>query len=418
MLPKIIVLLIGFILLLLLLASRVPISISIIVCALVVAAFTVPPNNIPNMIVFTAEQRLTQELVLLSALIAFLVVMYEESGQLAEMTRVLSNSLKRADFSVMAVPAFLGLLSVPGGALMSAPVVEKEGSRLGLGTLRKIFVNMWFRHLIFMVYPLDVAIIIAAGISGVSLWQMILYQAPIALFMILIGYLVGIARSKPPLKTPSRRSGNHEVQKSIKPFLPILGPVAVAAVLGPLVDDSVDVYFIERPSLVIGAVLGIALLMIITRPGLPDFVRVLRRGLIYDVILATYGALLLSNVMVIGGIASSIIAAIESSRIPFIIMMTATPVIIAFITGSPITAIAISVPIVTSIQSMSVISASMIFVSSFLGHIASPLHLCYVFSATYFKGSLTKSYALMIPSCIATMLFVMLLYGVLLFPLS
>jgi len=40
-------------------------------------------------------------------------------------------------------------MPVAGGALMSAPMVEKEAKKLKLSRVKKTYVNLWFRHTIF-----------------------------------------------------------------------------------------------------------------------------------------------------------------------------------------------------------------------------------------------------------------------------
>jgi len=61
------------------------------------------------------------------------------------------------------LPAVIGLLPVAGGALMSAPMVESEAEKVQLDSSLKAYVNIWFRHTIFPVYPMAQILILASA---------------------------------------------------------------------------------------------------------------------------------------------------------------------------------------------------------------------------------------------------------------
>lgn len=74
---------------------------------------------------------------------------------------------------------------------MSVPIVDRVGNYIGLNRERKLFINVWFRYVIFIVYPLSSVLILTASLAGTSVWEPAIRRAPIALIMIIIGYLVG-----------------------------------------------------------------------------------------------------------------------------------------------------------------------------------------------------------------------------------
>ena len=63
------------------------------------------------------------------------------------------------------VPAVYGLMPVPGGAMFSAPLVDEEGKRFGLKQSEKNFLNVWFRHIWFSIYPISSAMILICSVS-------------------------------------------------------------------------------------------------------------------------------------------------------------------------------------------------------------------------------------------------------------
>ena len=59
-------------------------------------------------------------------------------------------------------PALVGMLPMPGGALLSAPFVEKGGK--DIDNSAKAGINVWFRHTLYLVYPLSPGLIVSAQI--------------------------------------------------------------------------------------------------------------------------------------------------------------------------------------------------------------------------------------------------------------
>jgi hypothetical protein len=63
------------------------------------------------------------------------------------------------------IPALFGILSMPGGASMSAPFIEDEAQRLKLRPEHKTFVNIWYRHAWYWVSPISPTTLILCRLS-------------------------------------------------------------------------------------------------------------------------------------------------------------------------------------------------------------------------------------------------------------
>jgi len=95
--------------------------------------------------------------------------LYKETELIGTMSQDLSHLLRNSKLVVGLLPAVIGLLPVPGGALMSAPLIETEANKLELKREMKTYVNVWFRHTIFPVYPMSQVLILTAALTGISL---------------------------------------------------------------------------------------------------------------------------------------------------------------------------------------------------------------------------------------------------------
>jgi len=87
--------------------------------------------------------------------------------------------------TLMTGPAVFGMLPIPGGALLSAPLVERAGEDVD-DTL-KTQINVWFRHLLMFVYPLG-ELLPTTKMANLNLYKQIIYMLPFLVFSLILGY--------------------------------------------------------------------------------------------------------------------------------------------------------------------------------------------------------------------------------------
>ncbi|MDD2912806.1 MAG: DUF401 family protein, partial [Candidatus Bipolaricaulis anaerobius] len=100
-------------------------------------------------------------------------------------------------------PAILGMLPMPGGALLSAPLVERAG---GAPPDVRAAANVWFRHTLHSIYPLSPALITGATLAGLDVWGVIPYQLPAVLILVALGYAAFLRRVSGPVELDGPRS--------------------------------------------------------------------------------------------------------------------------------------------------------------------------------------------------------------------
>ncbi len=99
-----------------------------------------------------------------------------------------------------------------------------------------------------------------------------------------------------------------------------------------------------------------------------------------------------------------------SQHVNPLILVVLVPAIFSFVTGVNTTSIALSVPIIARIIDLTPPIASLLFVSAYISYIASPLHLCLIYSAKYYGVNITKSYKYLAPATITSLLLSTALY--------
>jgi hypothetical protein len=91
-------------------------------------------------------------------------------------------------------------------------------------------------------------------------------------------------------------------------------------------------------------------------------------------------------------------------------VLSIVPAVLGFLLGSPSGAVALSVPILAETVTFIPKNASLLYISAYLGYLIAPTHLCFVFTAQYFKTSLSRSYRYLIPAIIASIIAALVTY--------
>jgi integral membrane protein (TIGR00529 family) len=396
----------------LMLYKRVNLGITLNATALCLALLSINWQEIPTIILKTTTDLLTISVVLATFGIMLLSQLYKETGFINRLSESLSRIIKNSKVVLSVLPAIIGFLPVAGGALMSAPIVDSEAEKLKLKPEKKAYVNLWFRHTIFPVYPLNQVLITTAAITGTTVASLILRQIPVVTVMVVIGYLIGFwkvsnPKNKENIKTESKL--NSDSKDFFIALSPILTTIIVAISLGlvglDLSKQGLDV--------LIAIFIGIIVFIAISKLNIQVFVKPLKNWGIYGVTLAAYGAFLLGNVMKAAGISKIFETFATSGNIDSTLLLTVIPAVLGVLTASALGGVSISVPILSGIIALSPnisTTASLIYMSSYMGYVIAPTHLCFAFTADYFKCSLGKVYKYVIPSFLATFITALLIY--------
>ncbi len=376
-----------------LLRLRAHISVALLTASAVLLAVSGPAAALNSLEATVTDPR-TWFLVSMSYAVAVFADLYDRTGLAKELGEGLAGRLRSPLLAIALTPAVLGLIPVAGGALMSAPLVAVIGSVAGLGTAVMIYANVWFRHTIFLVYPLSNVLITTAALTGYGIGELAARQAPVATFMIAVGALI----LWPHLRGAVLPESSAGIWRS-------LTPLAVA--LGAAIALRYGLTYLAMP---LGVALGAAVLAALASPSLSDIASSLASRRALGLAVAGFSIMLFQKVMTVSGASEAIAAAASSSGLPVMVLEVALPAAIGILTGSPLTGIVTSIPILAPITDLGLKDVSLIYVSSIVSYIGSPAHLCLVYTAQYFGESIMPQYRYMLPSIIATMTFAVALY--------
>lgn len=392
----------------LLLYKRVNLGITLNATAIILGLLAISWQEIPVIIYTTSTSLLTLSVVLATFGIMWLSQLYRDTGLIKRLSESLGRILKNPKMVLSILPAIIGFLPVAGGALMSAPLVEAEGDKIGLNAEKKAYVNLWFRHTIFPVYPISQVLILAALLAGTTVSALILRQIPVVIVMIAVGYIVGFWKTRNPQSDPTTKSStlNSDLKTFFVVFSPVLVTIIVAVGLEVVAPELTKLGF----DVLAATFAGVAALALIAKPKLRDLANPLKTRGIYGITFAAYGAFLLGNMVKATNISGLFEDLALSGSVDQTILLAVTPAVLGAVTASALGGVSISVPLLAGIFTLSPKTASLIYMSAYLGYVISPTHLCLAFTADYFKCSLGRAYKYVIPSFLVTYATAILVY--------
>ena len=301
----------------------------------------------------------------------------QELGLLGTLSEVVSEMMGK--FSLATLPAIVGFLPMPGGALVSAIMLTDLVKRYGVEAEEATFVNYWFRHLWVPVWPLYPSFIIGAVVVEASYHTIIYSCYPITLGMILAGLLFAPREFRLRLGNPWR---------IIKSIYPLLLVVVMAIAL--------------RIDLLLTLPLAIVILYVHKRPKKEDLGRIFRRTLDPKIILLIFAVMFYKDLIAFTHSAEIFFNHLREFHVPPPIAAFLLTFVVGFAVGIEISYSAIALPLLTTFTGVGASlvpkNLMLVFGAGLLGVMLSPLHLCLILTSEYYSADLGKVYRYLLPA--------------------
>ncbi len=337
----------------------------------------------------------TWRLVLTIILIVTLGDLLSSIGYLTRMVRALKAYISPRAVSRIA-PALIGLLPMPGGAMVSAPIVEELAVGENLSAEIKTASNFWWRHVWEPVWPLYQSVILAAAILDITVWQVAFITFPITIACILSGlFLMSLPLSRE--RVPGRG-----VWLFLKEIFLSLWPVFYIVLLG----------LIFKIDLVI-SVFSVFVIFLAGRiTNFKIVYKSFRRGFSFDVFILFIAALALMKIIASGQSAIRMSATLQAWGIPSDLVVFSLPFLVGLLTGLTSAYVGVGFPIVSSMFVLSGGLTSGVLLAyggGLMGIMASPVHLCLVLTKNYFKAEFKGIYRYLVPVILAASVFIFII---------
>lgn len=322
---------------------------------------------------------------------------------------------------LMAIPAAIGLVPMPGGALFSAPLVDQTAAGDAWSPAWKASVNYWFRHVWEYWWPLFPVVIVSLSIFTMEIWAFILMQLPLSLATLVAGYVLMI---RPHLAKLAAHPGFEEIQADrgwIVAF-PLLVVVAATLLLPPVLGWLIPDWGAQTRKLVamlIGLVVGLVPLLRDSGEGaVRTFLHNWLQRKVWMLLTTIMGVILFKTLLDQSGLLPEAGNRLIESGIPLVLVVAFLPFVAGLVTGIAIGYAGIAFPLLAGLAAspatgLAPYSTLLLgFAFGYAGMMWSPVHLCFVLTRGYFGVSVPAILRYIVPASLLPLATAIVMYVV------
>lgn len=343
----------------------------------------------------------TVGLALVVGLILVISRLMEECGHLDRIVTSFKRLTGDERTAGSAMPALIGLLPMPGGALFSAPMVDQAMHGHCVSGEQKTAINYWFRHIWEYCWPIYPGFVLAVALLEVESWQFMAVMAP----MTFISVLAGVYFILRPLGRQSRREFSAVSWASIRAFvweiMPILIVVLVITALAGVLFGlrhmgwAVDVG--SPVSILVGLLVSLGWVARVNRVRRVQVKAALSPKALLPMVFLVVSIMVFKAILEDSQAVSRIRDELMGYHVPVALIVMAMPFLAGLITGIAVGFVGTSFPLIIPLFSGQshlhyLTYAALGFSFGFMGTMLSPIHLCFLVTKDHFHASLTGSY--------------------------
>ncbi len=356
----------------------------------------------PSAAAAVSWQRVSSFNTLFFGLIVFQVIwlssQMSETGVMKDLVdTVRKRTSQRASMALL--PAIIGLLPMPGGAIFSAPLVDQCDEEQAIEPLLKTKINYWFRHVWEYWWPLYPGVLLTVDLTGLPIVSIMLLQLPLSLVSIMAGYFFLLRKIE-----PGNTTGREIFSENGAPFIRLIMPVIIIIATYALVKilfPAVGAWNRYLP-MCIGILLAQVYLQVYRHLSLKSWGNIILSGnalklVILVVLILIYGSFISARLPDGSLLVTQMRSELAHVGIPVLLVVVLIPFICGFITGIAIGFVGASFPIVLSLigvePSMAELLATTVLAygAGYTGMILSPVHICLIVTNEHFKTGLGAS---------------------------
>ncbi|MBI5265938.1 MAG: DUF401 family protein [candidate division Zixibacteria bacterium] len=289
--------------------------------------------------------------------------------------------------AAMVLPPVVGLMPMPGGALLSAPLVEQAMADPKYAPELKTATNYWFRHLVEFSWPIYPGLVLSEAITHVPIGQVALMQFPLSVAMVIIGYFF-FARQI------DRGAGERiSASRIVTGFFGAIWPIATAILI----------YGAVRCDLSVAVLAGLILLVAVAKPMRQLLVEALREGLSYKLVFMVFGILSFQTVLELSGAINSIPALAATFHLPPPVIIFLVCFTVGALTGMTAAYVGLGYTLLAGFIYQPTPNPGymvLAYASGYIGMLLAPTHLCLILTNEYFRSDLGGVYKRIIPASI------------------
>ena len=328
----------------------------------------------------------SEEFISLTALVVAITVLgnlLKELGYLTRLANACEGLYGGSRTAVALMPGLVGLMPMPGGSLLSAPLIDSVLDKPRYSPHFKCAVNYWFRHLTEFSWPVYAGLILTAAITGMPISDVALLQLPLSVLMFLIGLVVFITR------IADGSDSNHALWRPLGGIAASVWPVVAAIAAYGLLDIP----------LVFAVVGSLVLVVLIGWPNGRQLFSSLKEGFSPKLILLVFGVLSFQKVVELSGGVEAVTQLATEYQLPDELIVFIVMFAIGLLTGMVSAYVGLGYALLAGLLYQPELRPGLMmlaYLSGFIGVILAPTHLCLILTNNYFGSDLTRVYRLLL----------------------
>lgn len=359
---------------------KIPVGLAICICAFIMALLGgLGLAGFGNAVAATFLNFDKVQQLIVIAEISIIGVLIRKYKIIDKVLEYLSEIVKSRRLILMFIPAITGMLSVPGGAIMSAPLVDQLGEKSNLPKPHRAIINLVFRHVPMFIMPYTTGYLLVLSLAPkVSIYKMIGLNSIFAVIYVIIGYYLYIRKVK-----EDTESQNSFKWTKLIGLLKYTAPLYVAVLLNLLL--GIPFY--------IGMLVNLLILFLLhpTKMFLMDAVRAFNPNVLYALI----GVYFIQGIIGQMESINTFLAFTFGNQNTVMFGIIAISLFLGTTTGFQPSALGVLLPIIVALplsDNMMLLYCYFTFVWSFMGYFFSPMHLCQLFTCEYMKVRMIDLY--------------------------
>jgi integral membrane protein (TIGR00529 family) len=389
-----------FLVIVFLIKRRIPLGISILLGGFFLGLlFGLPIFQIFKYMGIASIEWPTIRLLIIILLILIFGEFLKHLKSLESLSTGLENLFKSTKLLLMFLPATVGLLPMPAGAMMSAPMVEEVGSKRNLPPDVKMVVNYWFRHILEFIWPLYLGVVMTASLLSITLREVILAQLPLSLAMILGGVLFCSSKIRIDDGPVQSHGGFYQNLKlAFKGILPVL------VVVGLNLAFSIDI--------ALALALTLVLFGLIKKIKITIWWGMIRRAITLEMVILILSVMIFKKLITVSGAIQTVPDSLAGFGISPVFAVLIAPFTVGILTGMTSAFVGISYPVLFSYLRPDGVNYGYMMLAygaGFAGVMLSPVHLCLAVTRAYFKTGFSGIYRMLVPASLFLIIFALAL---------
>jgi len=337
-------------------------------------------------------------------LLLFFTESLSKTGRMDRTIIALKEWLKSKHIILAGLPALVGLLPMPAGALFSAPFVAAVDESGELELSHKVAINYWFRHIWEYWWPLYPGVILAMQYSKLPAIAFFLIQLPFTIVAVISGYIFILRRIK---KEDDKGVGYGKIDTG--EVLSAMGPIGLLVMISLVGSAILPLMGIEGTlanliAMLVGLIAALVAIFSGHAAALRPSLRMLMRIDTWLMIALVVGIQAFSAALMcpVDATGATLITGMRDefirTGIPLITVIMLIPFISGMVTGVAFGFVGASFPIVFALigtePTTGLLAATTTFAYSFgyMGMMLSPMHACFVVTAEYFGVTVFGAY--------------------------